>query len=396
MTRTFDPAWIAFSWRGIPWLRFAAAVAAALWTAEAGTATPGATTPTPAAAAATAEPRPAVTGPSAPAPVEGVIRMRAEVEALIQEAGASPPDWWNTVPLAYPPTLDLTWPDPRGKPYNPNKYIGQYLWSVINENPAKWREGAKLLHHALVVNRDDSEALDLTMEALGNLYCDLLLDWPRAVFWWRKAGWADNAYTATCYWKMGCKEMAVEVLRRVPETDTRGGNIAKLWADIGDTEKTLAVADALVRSGHAEYGYLAGGDASRQAGLYAKALGYYQKLLAVAKNKPVKTRAQDSIDAIRLVAGLDLSKVRDGTYSVGVMAYAGPMEVAVTVRAGRITDVRVTKHQEKQPYNSLTDTPAQIVRKQGIKGVDAVSSATITSEAIMKATVKALAQGMRP
>jgi len=102
-----------------------------------------------------------------------------------------------------------------------------------------------------------------------------------------------------------------------------------------------------------------------------------------------------SIDAIRAVDGLDLSKVRDGTYTASSNAYAGPLDVAVDIKGGKILSVKVTKHQEKQFYTALTDTPAQIVAKHGIKGVDAVTSATITSEAIMNATVKALAKGMQ-
>jgi uncharacterized protein with FMN-binding domain len=65
--------------------------------------------------------------------------------------------------------------------------------------------------------------------------------------------------------------------------------------------------------------------------------------------------------------------------------------VEVTVRGGRITAVEVLQHQEKQFYSALTDTPEKILRAQGVQGVDATSSATITSEAIINATAKALA-----
>jgi uncharacterized protein with FMN-binding domain len=136
------------------------------------------------------------------------------------------------------------------------------------------------------------------------------------------------------------------------------------------------------------------------AGRYPQALAYYQKVLAVPAGqqgiiKQNKARAQASIDAIRAVEGLDLSKVRDGIYTATSIGYAGPLDVAVDIKGGKILSVKVTKYQEKQFYTALTDTPAQIVAKQGIKGVDAVTGATITSEAIMNATVKALAKGMQ-
>jgi uncharacterized protein with FMN-binding domain len=65
------------------------------------------------------------------------------------------------------------------------------------------------------------------------------------------------------------------------------------------------------------------------------------------------------------------------------------------VRNHRITDVAITDHQEKQYYSSLTDIPGQIIAKQSIKGIDATSSATITAEAIVAASAKALAKAMR-
>jgi uncharacterized protein with FMN-binding domain len=165
----------------------------------------------------------------------------------------------------------------------------------------------------------------------------------------------------------------------------------KLWGEMGDLDKALALAEGTAQAGYPDIGYLAAGDACRLAGRYKEALGYYQKVVDANKGwndiKQNKARAQASIEAIRAVDGLDLSRVRDGTYNATSVAYAGPLSVAVTVAGGKIVSVKVVRHEEKQYYTALADTPAQIVRKQGIKGVDAVASATITSEAIMNATV---------
>jgi len=62
----------------------------------------------------------------------------------------------------------------------------------------------------------------------------------------------------------------------------------------------------------------------------------------------------------------------------------------VSVAGGKIADVKVTRHTEKQYYSSISETCGSILKKQGAKGVDATSGATITSEAIINATVKAL------
>ena len=87
--------------------------------------------------------------------------------------------------------------------------------------------------------------------------------------------------------------------------------------------------------------------------------------------------------------------MRNGTFSGTTTGYSGPLTVSVTVSNGRITASRVTRHVEKQFYSALTDVTTGIIAKQGVKGVDATTSATITSEAIISATAKALVSGSR-
>ena len=71
------------------------------------------------------------------------------------------------------------------------------------------------------------------------------------------------------------------------------------------------------------------------------------------------------------------------------------MAVEVTVTGGRLESVKITDHKEKQFYSSLTDTPAQLIKRQSVQGIDGTSGATITSQAIVNATAKALAKGTR-
>ncbi len=116
---------------------------------------------------------------------EQVVRTRAEVEALIQRMGATPPDWWDSVELTYPPTLDLNWPIRADGEWDASKNVGQYIWDVINPNPGRWKEGVKLVHHLMIRHKDDREKLGRSMEALGRMFHDLMGDWARAAFWWR-------------------------------------------------------------------------------------------------------------------------------------------------------------------------------------------------------------------
>ena len=98
------------------------------------------------------------------------------------------------------------------------------------------------------------------------------------------------------------------------------------------------------------------------------------------------------MEAVKLFNQLDIEKVPDGTYSSSATGFGGVMYLNVTVTRGRIASVEVTQHRETYSYYSRAIPVARkIVSKQGIKGVDAVSGATITSDAIINAVVKALA-----
>ena len=148
----------------------------------------------------------------------GSSQSRAEVIALIDRVGRTPPDWFEATSLEYPKTLDLAWPEPSSGPWNAQKNVRQYIWDVINPNPA---------------------------------------------------------------------------------------------------------------------------------------------------------------------------------YRAGSLGYEAQVAVEVVVRDRRLASVRVTEHREKQFYSALSDTPTRLIAKQGVNGVDATSGATITSEAIINATAKALSGAVR-
>lgn len=335
----------------------------------------------------------------------GNTRTRAEVMALIDKAGRTRPQWWDSVQLNYPKTLDLSWN--RTKQWNNQRNLGQFIWDIINPNPHRWREGIKLLHHCLTVNRGNPEALDQTIEALAGMYKRLMGDHARAAFWWHKSiemrGRYDPIGLAECYWKLGNQDMAVEILGHYPRDTTGHSGIIKLWSDMGGVDRALRMAEAKARYGMPQEGYLVAGDVCRLAGRYDDALAYYEKVARLPgrtqQNKDYFKRNRDralaSIEAIKVFDTLDLRRIPDGKYQSNSVGYRGQIYVEVTVKSGRIEDVRVTKHQEKQYYSSIQDTTAQIIEKQGVKGVDATSRATITAEAIINATAKALAGGMK-
>ena len=328
-------------------------------------------------------------------------RSKAEIEALIEKEGSMQPGWLDAVPLNYPQTLDLSMAKPTpNSGWNPQKNVGQYFWSVINENSSKWKEGIKFGLHLATVNKDKPEKVNDALRQVAHLYQDCLQDYARAAYFRKKCGDADDEGIAVCYWKLGSKEMAKDVLLKYGDDDTRHGSIIKLWADIGEIGTALKLAETKSTE-KADIAWLMAGDACRLAGRLPEALDYYNRVLKADPKtcgrdvNQTKKRAQANIDAIKVFDSLDLKRVPDGKFQSSSAGYTGPLTVEVTVKSSRIEEVKITQHTEKQYYGSLVETPRRIIEKQSVKGIDTFSSATLTSEAIVNATAKALAGAMK-
>ena len=90
--------------------------------------------------------------------------------------------------------------------------------------------------------------------------------------------------------------------------------------------------------------------------------------------------------ALQLFAG---NLYKDGTYMGESDGYEDKIIVDVTVKADRIVNVKVVSQAESHAKTSMTVIPERIIKAQKAK-VDAVTGATISSKAIMKAVGKAL------
>ena len=334
-----------------------------------------------------------------------VPRSPKEVVALIERGGAIPPDWLKSTPLDYPKTLDLSFPQ-NVDGWDNQRNFGQYVWDVINPNPNRWKGGVKLAEFLRTKNADNPETIERIDQATGEFYFRFFQDYVHAAYYWRLSGLDKNPekapwltpYLGECYWRLGSKEMALELFEKAPDQYPW----IKVLADMGELDRALKVAESLARTGVADFAYQYAGDACRTAGDFDRAIEYYQKVLSL-KPTPQRTaeqmerntkRARANIAGIQAFHQLDLSKVRDGSYEAESVGFAGQVRVKVTAVSGRITAVEVVDHQEKQYYSSIQDVPRQIVKKQNLMEVDAVSSATATSEAIVNATGKALLKGL--
>lgn len=342
--------------------------------------------------------------PAQETPPEDKPLTNAQVRAIIAKAGATQPEWWDSVPLNYPKTLDLAGTR-KVQGWHPQVKLGAYMFSVIKPNPGKWKGAVRLLHHVVDVRKNDPQRLPEARRMLAEAYLQLMRDPARAAFWWEKAigrssrvGMHDLVGLGECYYLLGSKSMAVQFLRKY--NVHRGGDwrAVRLWAKMGELPTALAVAGAFVRAGRPDDGLLAAGDACRIAGRHKQALDYYNKVISLKKGwrglARNKERARARVEAVRAQQALDVSNVADGTYTGDGEGFRGTVSVEVKVAGGRIESVRVTRHREDLSLDSLTEVPQRIVKAQS-PSVQPVTGATVSSDAVKDAVIKALAKGMK-
>lgn len=320
----------------------------------------------------------------------------------VQQIGPTEPDWLASAQLNTPATLDMNWPIPAPKPWNNQKNIGQFIWDVINPNERRWPGGIKLMYELMERHKNNSATLVRVKKSLASMYFRFFQDYARAAYWWEDAGvvsgTAESIHLADCYYRLGDKPAAIKIMT----SRTLRPGMIKLYGDMNMLPQALDLARRYINVGGRKHiALLHAGDACRLAGKYQQAIGYYEQVVQTpvpennGRAKQTVRRARDNIAALKLFELLDLQNIKDGTYTDRSMGYAGDIVIELTVAKGKLTDLKVAQHQEKQFYSAINDTPRQILEKQAVKGVDAVSGATITSEAIINASAKALNKGQQ-
>lgn len=97
--------------------------------------------------------------------------------------------------------------------------------------------------------------------------------------------------------------------------------------------------------------------------------------------------------AMLALCGVAMAEVSDGTYTGTGIGKDGEVQVSVTFEGGRIASVEVGEHNETEGVcePAIERIPAAIVENQSI-AVDAVTGATLTSQAIIDAVADCIAQ----
>ena len=98
--------------------------------------------------------------------------------------------------------------------------------------------------------------------------------------------------------------------------------------------------------------------------------------------------------AALLAVGAQAATYKDGSYTGEGKGRESVITVQVDVKGGKIADVKVVKHGETEMIIAapIEQMIPEIVKKNGVEGVDSVGGATLSSEGIKAAGKDALSK----
>jgi len=145
------------------------------------------------------------------------------------------------------------------------------------------------------------------------------------------------------------------------------------------------------------------GDVYAQMGDLEKARQHYEEAIRLfpTSDQPYgrhllhrnAAKVQAKLDLMNRKA-LDIQALKDGTYRGTSLGYVKDVVATVKLAGGKIADIRL-QHEEKIDLGATKSVPKQILERQGLD-VDAVTGATVTTQAIVEAVYRALQQaGMK-
>lgn len=85
---------------------------------------------------------------------------------------------------------------------------------------------------------------------------------------------------------------------------------------------------------------------------------------------------------------------KDGTFIGKGQGKEGEVEVSVKINGGKIAEMEVVKHEDTDAMMQgvIDNILPEIVEKQTVEGIDAVTGATMSSKGVLEASKKALDQ----
>ena len=99
---------------------------------------------------------------------------------------------------------------------------------------------------------------------------------------------------------------------------------------------------------------------------------------------------QQAKEAQAIGSEVSTEDLKDGEYEGTATGYGGPLTVRITIKDGKLTDIKVVSHTETPEYFNRASAVIGNILRSGNVNVDSISGATISSNAIKKAVADAL------
>lgn len=304
-----------------------------------------------------------------------------------------------------PPAMPVQ-PQPPAQPVRPKILDAQLAayqvpppWietTAINYDTNKpWKEGRQEIRRLLGLNQPDThrQAMKLTWIYLQKDDINDGHEYPMYTFMGGENLWAVKAanwyinkpdsnapilaflYLASIYSQYGEFDRALQTLTialtKLPEGPTK----IMRQADVHDAFGDVLAAKGDLASAKRNY--------EQAVRLYPTAKPKYGRHLLPRRAKKV----QSKLDLLNYRPLKD-AKLKDGQYREKALGYSGDINLVITVKGGRVTDIK-TNHKEKIDQGACVSVPKNIIVKQSLQ-VDSVSGATVTKDAIIAGTYRAL------
>ena len=273
-----------------------------------------------------------------------------------------PPDWFKSVEVNYDTN-------------NPWKEARLEVRRLLSLGGKKAKEGVKLTY--LYMQKKD----------IGNGH-----EYPMYLFMSGEYEWALQEYQK--FLKSKTKGYIHEYL-----------SFASCYRHFGEYAKTLEVLDTAMQQLPAPPWRIARradvhdhfGDTYAEMGDFDQAKEHYQKAIELypTSNQPhgrhlLRRRAakvQAKLDLLTYKS-IESGQLQDGVYKGKSLGFSKDIVVTITIKKGEIADIQV-KHEEKIDLNATKIIPQRIIEKQSLK-VDGITGATVTFQAIVEGTFRAL------
>lgn len=258
-----------------------------------------------------------------------------------------------------------------------------------------WKEGRIEIRRLLGLNREDArrEAITLTWmylqkDDIGNAH-----EYPMYMHLGGEPVWA--VYAFRWFLKQPHDNPPVYAMEALAAVYRDFGEYKLAEAQLNNALQNLPKPPwRVMRQAdfHSAFGdlYARMGDVDKAKTHYRKAIELYPTARPPYGGHLLPRRAKKVQSKLDLLSYSSLANtsLKDGVYNEQALGYSGVIDLAVTVSEGRIANIDI-KHKEKIEQNAVVIIPQRIISKQSLQ-VDGISGATVTKQAIVAGTYRAL------